>query len=80
MIIYLWLGGTSGTKISWYNCSNFLVTPQRIEINTEKSCGYWFDKYTNKPEWLVGYNWRWVEEGDLSKILGTLFGLNPQHL
>ena len=47
-----------------------------IEINWEKSCAYWFDKYTHKPEWLVGYNWRWAEEGDLSKLLDTPFGLN----
>ena len=25
----------------------------RMEINWEKSCAYWFDKYTHKPEWLA---------------------------
>ena len=47
-----------------------------MEINWEKSCVYWFDKYTHKPEWLAGYNWKWAEEGDLSKLLGMPFGLN----
>jgi hypothetical protein len=47
-----------------------------MEINWDKSCTYWYDKYTHKPEWLAGYNWRWAEEGDLSKLLGTPFGLN----
>jgi hypothetical protein len=47
-----------------------------MEINWEKSCAYWFDKYTHKPEWLNGYNWQWATEGDLSKLLGTPFGLN----
>ena len=47
-----------------------------MEINWEKSCAYWFDKFTHKPEWLNGYNWQWAEEGDLSKLLGTPFGLN----
>lgn len=40
-----------------------------MEINWEKSCTYWFDKYTHKPEWLLRYNWKWAEEG-------TPFGLN----
>ena len=47
-----------------------------MEINWEKSSAYWFDKYTHKPDWLLGYNWKWAEEGDLSKLLGTPFGLN----
>ena len=47
-----------------------------MEINWDKSCAYWFDKYTHRPEWLAGYNWKWAEEGDLSKLLGTPFGFN----
>lgn len=47
-----------------------------MEINWDKSCVYWFDKYIHKPEWLVCYDWRWAEEGDLSKLLGTPFDLN----
>lgn len=47
-----------------------------MEINWKKSCAYWFDKFTHKLEWLVGYNWKWAEEGDLSKLLITPFGLN----
>lgn len=27
-----------------------------MEINWEKSCAYWFDKYTHKPDWLASYN------------------------
>lgn len=47
-----------------------------MDINWDKSCAYWFDKFTHKPKWLVGYNWIWAEERDLSKLLGTPFGLN----
>lgn len=47
-----------------------------MEINWEKSFAHWFDKYTHKPKWLAGYNWRWAKKGDLSKLLGTPFGLN----
>ena len=28
-----------------------------MEINWEKSCAYWLDKYTYKPQWLNRYNW-----------------------
>ena len=45
-------------------------------INWEKPCAYWFDKYTPKPAWLEGYDWRWAEKVDLSKLLGTPFSLN----
>lgn len=47
-----------------------------VEINWEKFCAYWFDKYTHKPEWLADCNWQWAEDGDLSKLLDTPFGLN----
>ena len=46
-----------------------------MNINWEKTCMYWFDKFTHNPVWLVGYNWRWAEEENLSKLLGTPFGL-----
>ena len=47
-----------------------------MEINWEKSCAYWHDKFTYKPEWLNGYNWKWAKERDMSKLLGMPFGLN----
>lgn len=47
-----------------------------LDINYEKLCAYWFDKYTHTFTWLVGYNWRWAEEGDLSKLLMIPFGLH----
>ena len=47
-----------------------------MEINWKKLCTYWFNKYTHKSQWLNEYNWQWAEEGDLSKLLGTPFGLN----
>lgn len=30
----------------------------------------------HKLEHLLGYNWRWGEEYDISKLLDTSFGLN----
>ena len=47
-----------------------------MEINWETLCAYWFHKFMHKPEWLARYDWKWAEEGDLSKLLDTLFGLN----
>ena len=52
------------------------MTHDRYLHDKEKSYAYWFDKYTHKSEWLNGYNWQWVEEGYLSKLLCTPFGLN----
>ena len=46
-----------------------------MEINWDKSCAYWFDKFTHKLVWLQGYDWLGTEEGDLSKLFGTPFGL-----
>lgn len=36
---------------------------------------FWFNKYTHKQILLVDYDWKWIEEGDLSKIMGTLYAL-----
>lgn len=46
------------------------------EINWENLCAYWFDKFTHKVLWLANHTWKQMEEGDLSKFLGTMFGLN----
>ena len=35
----------------------FFSEASGMEINWNKSCAYWYDKYTHKPEWLAGYNW-----------------------
>ena len=51
-----------------------------MEINWEKSSAYWFDRFTHKPEWLNEYQWQWATEGELSKLLGTPFGLNLKTL
>lgn len=47
-----------------------------MEINWEKSSACWFDKFPHKIIQLYEYDWKWADEGDLSKLLGTLFGLN----
>ena len=54
----------------------FFSKASGMEINWEKICAYWFDKYTHKPDWLTGFNWKWADEEDLSKLLGTHFDLN----
>lgn len=57
-----------------------------MEICWDKSCAWWFDKYTHDFNWtlthilkwlvVVGYNWRWAEVGDLSKLLIISLGLD----
>ena len=51
-------------------------TTSSMEINWEKLYAYLLKKYTHKPEWLNGYNWKWADEGDLSQLSGTPFGVN----
>ena len=46
-----------------------------LQINWKKSSAYWFNRLIPKLEWLLNYNWKWAEEGNLSKLLGTPFGL-----
>lgn len=50
----------------------------RMEIGWHKFCAYWFDHSMSKPAWLNNYNWPWAKENDLSKLKGTLLGLNLQ--
>lgn len=38
---------------------------------THVPIGLPFDHHTTKPSWLDLYNWTWVEESELSKLLGT---------
>ena len=46
-----------------------------MQINWKKSSAYWFNRFIPKLEWLLSYNWKWAEEGNLSKLLGSPFGL-----
>ena len=49
-------------------------TASRLEIYWHKSMAYWCGR--GRPLGWVGiYQWKWVATSDLSKILGTPFGL-----
>lgn len=45
-----------------------------LTLNWRKSCGYWQDS-SSRPSWTDHLGVTWVEEGDVSKLLGTSFGL-----
>jgi hypothetical protein len=46
-----------------------------LYINREKSIAYWFAS-NPAPPWLATFDFPWVEECSLSKLLGISFGLN----
>lgn len=46
-----------------------------LEINWRKLAAYWQSPQP-RPQWLNAFDWTWANEGDLSKLLGTPFGLN----
>jgi hypothetical protein len=46
-----------------------------LGINWGKSMAYWCHKNEKqKPNWIVAFKWNQVNEGELSKLLGTPFG------
>ena len=47
-----------------------------LEINWLKSHAYWLSPMP-KPPWLENIGWRWAQEKDLLKLLGTPFGIDP---
>ena len=74
MTLHSWLGVKNGMCMS--PLLKVFSEIFEIEINWEKSFAYWFDKFTHKLIWLDGYKWKWTEEWDLAKLLGTPFGWN----
>jgi hypothetical protein len=48
-----------------------------LVLNWEKSCGYWKDGRSGWPGWSEQLGVTWIdEEDDISKLLGTPFGLS----
>jgi hypothetical protein len=46
-----------------------------LHINWDKSVAYWFSP-NPAPPWLATFAFPWAQDGALSKLLGTAFGLN----
>jgi hypothetical protein len=45
-------------------------------INQEKSGAYWWSRRpSQRPAWTNQFRWQWIGEGEVSKLLGTPFGL-----
>jgi hypothetical protein len=45
-------------------------------INWMKSAAFWQYKGLPRPAWTNNYQWTWALPGEMSKLLGTPFGLN----
>lgn len=46
-----------------------------LEINWHKSIAYWYGQGT-PPQWVEKYYWKWAANRNMSKLLGTPFGLH----
>lgn len=48
----------------------------RLAKNQQKNLTYWYEEGPKKPHWLIEYGWNRTMDGNMSKLLDTLFGLN----
>jgi hypothetical protein len=47
-----------------------------LKINWEKNVVYYIGASQARPSWLQNFHWKyWAQDGDISKLLGCLFGL-----
>jgi hypothetical protein len=54
----------------------FLLDISGLELNKEKSMTYWSQKQSYKKlAWIEKFKWRWVPNGELSKMFNTPFGI-----
>ena len=44
-------------------------------INWEKSGAYWAGSTRPPPDWANAFSWTWGAKGNITKLLGTPFGL-----
>ena len=56
---------------------NLFKSPSGLEINWSKSHAYWWSS-SRKPTCILKMGLQWAEKGDVSKLLGTPFGLDLQ--
>lgn len=47
-----------------------------LVINWAKSSDYWVSKHDPRLAWTNAYDWVWVWDGHIAKLLGILFGLS----
>jgi hypothetical protein len=48
-----------------------------LTLNWTKSCAYWWSFNRGpRPMWTTRFQWQWAREEDVSKLLGTAFGLS----
>ncbi len=46
-----------------------------LKINWEKNATYYNGVGQAKPSWLGSFHWKWAQDGDISKLLGSPCGL-----
>jgi hypothetical protein len=69
------LGEEDSAKSSIFTLKTFFLGCGLV-LNWEKSCSYWSDSSRIRPEWTEQLGIAWIDDAqDLSKLLGTCFGL-----
>ena len=63
------------TTLNLINILTTFKSASGLEINWAKSSAYWCCDI-DKPPWLEDVGWSWAREKDLSKLLGTSFGVD----
>jgi hypothetical protein len=46
-----------------------------LKINWEKNVAYYSEANQTRPSWLGSFHWKWAQDEDISKLLGSPFGL-----
>lgn len=65
-----------GSVSSLVNILNYFSFASGLLINWSKSGAYWVSRNGLPPAWAHTFSWTWVPEGNISKLLGTPFGLS----
>ena len=65
-----------GHVSSLVNILHSFSSASGLLINWAKSGAYWIGRTGQLPAWAHTFGWAWVPEGNISKLLGTPFGLS----
>lgn len=58
------------------NLLNTFSSASGLTINWSKSGAYWVGRNRQPLDWALTFGWTWVPDGNITKLLGTPFGLS----
>ena len=65
-----------GSVSTLINILHSFSLPSGLLINWSKSGAYWEGRNRPRPAWTQNFDWTWIPEGNISKLLGSPFGLS----